>query len=191
MSRWVADALYANISGFGNTALGADALENTTGGENIAIGHLGGFSLTTGSKNIMIGNQGTASDDSTIRIGASQTSTFIAGIVGNTLTNPANVVIDSNGQLGVQVTLSSRRYKEDIQDMGDASRGLLRLRPVTFHYKKPNPDGSKPLEYGLIAEEVDAVYPELVVRGKDGQMETVQYSKLLPCCSTSFRSKTK
>jgi hypothetical protein len=171
-------ALSANISGFGNTALGADALENTTGGENIGIGHLAGSELTTGNGNIIIGNQGTPSDTGTIRIGSSQTSAFIAGIVGNNLTNPANVVIDSNGQLGVQLTLSSRRYKGEIQDMGDASRDLLRLRPVTFHYKKPNPDGSRPLEYGLIAEEVDAVYPELVVRGQDGQIETVQYSKL-------------
>ncbi len=172
------NALYANVSGFGSTALGADTLENATGGENIAIGHLAGSGLTTGSENIMIGNQGSAADDHTIRIGGAQTSTFIAGILGSTVSSPANVVIDSNGQLGVEVAVSSRRYKEDIQDMGDASRGLLRLRPVTFHYKKPNPDGSKPLEYGLIAEEVDAVYPELVVRGKDGQVETVQYSKL-------------
>jgi hypothetical protein len=62
--------------------------------------------------------------------------------------------------------------------MGDASKGLLQLRPVTFHYKKPDTDGSNPLEYGLIAEEVAGVYPELVVRGKDGQVETVQYQKL-------------
>jgi len=62
--------------------------------------------------------------------------------------------------------------------MGDASDGLLRLRPVTFHYKKPYADGSKPIQYGLIAEEVAEVYPGLVVRGKDGQVETVQYYKL-------------
>ena len=88
------------------------------------------------------------------------------------------MVINSAGQLGVQVTPSSRRYKEDIHDMGDASTGLLQLRPVTFHYKKADPDGRKPLQFGLIAEEVDAVYPELVVRGPDGQVETVEYSKL-------------
>ena len=89
------------------------------------------------------------------------------------------MVINSNGQLGVQpVITSSRRYKEDIQDMGDVSTGLLRLRPVTFHYKKPAPDGSKPIEFGLIAEEVDTVYPDLVVRGPDGQIDSVQYSKL-------------
>src|ERR1017187_10918324 len=73
-----------------------------------------------------------------------------------------------------------RRYKEDIQDMSDASSNLVRLRPVTFRYKKPYADGSKPLDYGLIAEEVAEVYPDLVVRGKDGQIETVQYQKLTP-----------
>jgi len=171
-------ALYANTNGFGNTAIGSTALQNTTGQGNIAIGNLAGSSLTTGNSNIMIGNQGTLSDDSTIRIGTYQTSAYMAGILGNTLTSAANVVINANGQLGVQSAPSARRYKEAIQDMGDASSGLLRLRPVTFHYKKPNADGSKPLEYGLIAEEVDAVYPELVVRGPDGQVETVQYSKL-------------
>jgi hypothetical protein len=75
---------------------------------------------------------------------------------------------------------SSRRFKEDIQDMNDASSGLLRLRPVTYRYQKAYEDGSKPLDYGLIAEEVAEVYPDLVVRGKDGQIETVQYHKLVP-----------
>jgi len=97
--------------------------------------------------------------------------------LGNSLSSASPVVINSNGQLGVE-GVSSRRYKEEIQDMGEASEGLLRLRPVTFHYKKPDTDGSKPLEYGLIAEEVADVYPELVVRGKDGQVESVQYAKL-------------
>ena len=86
------------------------------------------------------------------------------------------MLVDSNGQLGT--VLSSRRYKEDIHDMGAASDGLLRLRPVTFRYKKPYADGSKPIQYGLVAEEVADVYPDLVVRGKDGQAETVQYYKL-------------
>jgi hypothetical protein len=84
-----------------------------------------------------------------------------------------NVVIDSNGQLGT--ISSSRRFKEDIHDMGDASRGLMRLRPVTFRYKKPFDDGSKPIQYGLIAEEVAEVYPDLVAHSADGQIETVKY----------------
>jgi len=75
---------------------------------------------------------------------------------------------------------SSQRFKEDIQDMGDASSDLLYLRPVTFRYKQAYKDGSKPVDYGLIAEEVAAVYPDLVVKDKDGQIQTVQYQKLTP-----------
>jgi BMFP domain-containing protein YqiC len=75
---------------------------------------------------------------------------------------------------------SSRRYKEDIQDMDEASTGLLRLRPVTFRYKKPYADGSKPLNYGLIAEEVAEIYPDLVVKDAEGQVQTVEYQKLTP-----------
>jgi hypothetical protein len=74
---------------------------------------------------------------------------------------------------------SSRRYKEDIQDMADASSGLLRLRPVTFRYKKPYSDGSKPIQYGLIAEEVAEVYPDLVARSADGQTPAVLMSHLV------------
>jgi hypothetical protein len=73
---------------------------------------------------------------------------------------------------------SSRRFQEDIQDMGEASSGLLRLRPVTFRYQKPFADGSKPIEYGLIAEEVAEVYPDLVSRSAEGQIETVKYQLL-------------
>jgi hypothetical protein len=88
------------------------------------------------------------------------------------------VVIDSNGQLGTMS--SSQRFKEDIRGMGDASSGLPRLRPVTFRYKQPYQDGSKPIDYGLIAEEVAQVYPDLAVKGPDGKMQTVQYQKLTP-----------
>ena len=73
-----------------------------------------------------------------------------------------------------------RRFKEDTADMGQASSGLLRLRPVTYRYQQPYADGSKPGDYGLIAEEVAEVYPDLVVKGNDGQIETVQYQKLTP-----------
>ena len=159
-----------------NTALGAQALEVSTGSYNIGIGDAAGIDTTAGNFNIMIGNQGMPSDDSTIRIGDGQTSTYIAGISGVNVSGGSAVVVNANGQLGV--TASSRRYKEDVQDMGDASKGLLSLRPVTFRYKKPDSDGSKPLEYGLIAEEVAEVYPELVVRGADRQIESVQYQKL-------------
>jgi hypothetical protein len=100
-------------------------------------------------------------------------NTFIAGISGKSVTGGAAVMINASGQLGTIV--SSRRFKQDIEDIGDRSSGLMRLRPVAFHYKKfPN----DPLEYGLIAEEVAEVYPDLVLRDKDGQIETVQYHKV-------------
>jgi len=86
------------------------------------------------------------------------------------------VSITSSGQLSSPS--SSRRYKEDILDMSEASRGLMDLRPVTFRYKKAAEDGSKPLQYGLIAEEVAEVYPDLVVYNKDGQPDAVQYQML-------------
>jgi Chaperone of endosialidase len=119
-------------------------------------------------------------DNATTRIGSGQSRAFIAGIRGATtgVANAVNVVIDSNGQLGT--VNSSRRFKQDIQDMGDASANLMRLRPITYRYQQPYADGSKPADYGLIAEEVAEVYPDLVVKGADGQVETVQYQKLTP-----------
>jgi len=110
--------------------------------------------------------------------GAGTPRAFIDGIVGVTtgVADAIPVVIDSNGQLGT--VSSSRRFKLDIQDMSDASAGLMKLRPVTFRYKQPYADGSQPIQYGLIAEEVAEVYPELVVHSADGQVETVQYYKI-------------
>ena len=101
----------------------------------------------------------------------------MAGVSGVNVSG-VPVMVDPTGQLGT--VSSSRRFKEDIQDMGDASSGLLRLRPVIFRYKQPYQDGSKPVDYGLIAEEVAQVYPDLAVKGADGQIETVQYQKLTP-----------
>lgn len=192
-------ALYANTSGFQNTATGSAALSsnttgsentaygnealqgNTTGTNNIAFGNLAGQNITTTSNNIHIGNVGNTADSGTIRVGTPgvQTSAFMAGVYGFP-TGLANVpvVVDSNGNLGT--VQSSRRYKQDIEDMGDASTGLVRLRPVTFRYKKPYEDGSKPVQYGLIAEEVAEVYPDLVARSADGQVESVRYQLLDP-----------
>jgi hypothetical protein len=175
------EVLQFNTTGNDNTAVGTIALlNNATGSGNIA-GYYAGYNVTS-SNNIEIGNQGTSSDNGFIRIGTAgtQTSAFIASIYG-AMTNANNavpVVIDSNGNLGT--ISSSQRYKEDIQDMGDASSGLLRLRPVTLRYKKPFADGSKPIQYGLIAEEVAEVYPDLVTRSAEGQVETVNYRLLDP-----------
>jgi hypothetical protein len=173
-------AMFHNTTGSNNTVIGCQALySNITGGANVAIGYAAGINITT-SNNIDISNYGASSDSGVIRIGsmATQTSAFIAGIQGVTTgnNNAVPVLIDSNGQLGT--VSSSRRYKEDIRDMGDTSSGLMRLRPVTFRYKKPFDDGFKPVQYGLIAEEVAEVYPDLVARSADGQIETVKYQLL-------------
>jgi len=171
------NALGANSTGTDNTALGLNALFNSTGNLNIGIGSAAGLALTTGSGNIYIGNGG-ANESSTIRIGAAQTATFIAGITFATVDPGTGTAVfsDANGKLGSVV--STRRAKEDIRDMGEASAGLLRLRPVTFRYKQPSADGSKPIQYGLIAEEVADAMPELVIYGQDGQPQTVKYHEL-------------
>ncbi len=175
-------ALHYNTTGNRNTADGVSALYNATGSRNVAVGYEAGYAITTGANNIMIGagQKGNAADSGVIRIGAStfQTKTHIAGIRGVTTgkANAVPVVIDSNGQLGT--IASSRRFKEEIQPMGNVSERLLALRPVTFRYKTDYEDGSHPTEFGLIAEEVAEVFPELVVYGEDGRPETVSYHLL-------------
>jgi hypothetical protein len=177
-------ALNNNNHGNSNTAVGVNALANVaTGVNNSALGSFAGLYIT-GDYNIAIGSNtvGAAGESAVIRIGSApyQTTAYIAGIYGVTTGQPSAspVVIDGNGQLGT--VASSIRYKQEIQDMGDASSDLLRLRPVTFRYKKPYADGSRPLDYGLIAEEVAEVYPDLASRNAEGQLETVQYHKLIP-----------
>jgi len=174
------DALVENTTGSNNTAAGFIALSsNKTGSNNIAIGYEAGQNVT-GSYNIDIGSQGSSSDSDTIRIGTPGTQAFFyaAGIDGVTVSSGVEVFINSSGQLGT--VNSSLRFKEDVHDMGDASSAILRLRPVTYRYKQAYADGSKPIDYGLIAEEVAEVYPDLVVKGADGQIQTVQYQKLTP-----------
>jgi hypothetical protein len=180
-----AGALLNNTTGSSNTAVGASALqgaEHTTGNSNTAIGYAAGASLAHGSNNIYVANTGESTESGVTRIGTagSQTATYIAGIYGahTSSANAVPVVIDSNGNLGT--VSSSRRYKEDIQDMANASDDLMRLRPVTFRYTQAYEDGSKPLQYGLIAEEVAEIYPDLVARTADGQVETVKYQLLDP-----------
>jgi hypothetical protein len=154
-----------------------------TGSNNIAVGDGAAGNLTGAeSNNIHIGNPGVSGDGGVIRIGTAgtQNTFFAAGIFGvsSAIGGAIPVLVDSNGQL---VTVSSsRRFKEDIQDMGDASSGLMKLRPVTFRYKRPLADGSQPVQYGLIAEEVAEVYPDMVARSADGQVEAVKYQLLDP-----------
>jgi len=135
--------------------------------------------VTTGNHNIHIGNNSLSGDDLVIRIGVPglQTSTSIAGIFGATvLGRGLPVEVNSLGQLGT--VLSSRRVKDDIRDVDEATAGLGKLRPVTFRYKAESATGARPLEYGLIAEEVAEIYPELVVRDTDGQPAGVRYHVL-------------
>ena len=174
-------ALNLNTSGENNTAVGYAALwGNTTGTNNIAIGGFAGYDLTSGDSNILLGNRGFPGEGNTTRIGDPdfQTRAFVAGIQGvmTGVNDAVNVVIDSNGQLGT--ISSSRRYKEDINDMGDESDRLLRLHPVTFRYKEAYANDEQPLDYGLIAEEVAEVFPELVVFNDENQPETVKYRLL-------------
>jgi hypothetical protein len=170
-----AQALYTNTTGSFNTALGFESLYlNTTGSYNIALGYYVGANLTTGSYNIDIGNPGVADESSTIRIGTAgnQTATFIAGVSGTTVAGGTAVVMDANGQLGTIV--SSQRFKDEIKSMNKASESILALRPVTFRYKHELDPKSIP-QFGLVAEEVEKVNPDLVARDANGKVYTVRY----------------
>ena len=144
------------------------------------------MNVSGGNNNIHIGSSGVSGDSNVIKIGTAgtQTSAYIAGIWNNS-PNATNllVCVDANGDLGTTgctSTPSSRRFKEQITDMGDSSSKLFQLRPVTFLYKPQYDDGSHALQYGLIAEEVAKLYPEMVGFDKDGQPESVKYQALTP-----------
>jgi hypothetical protein len=167
-------ALFSNMMGEDNTAIGYLALaDHTTGDNNIALGSGAGASLFVGTSNIYIGNSGVSAESNTIRIGSGfQTRAFIAGIRGKTTgnANAVPVLIDSSGQLGT--TSSSRRFKKEIKAMEQASEAIHALKPVTFHYKN---DTTSTPQFGLIAEEVATVNPDLVVRDENGEIYSVRY----------------
>ena len=169
------NALLANSIGIQNTCIGSSALGLVTGNSNIALGYQAGGAATTGSNDIYIGHVGVAAESAAIRIGTlgTQTTCFVQGISGVTVAASVPVLIDVNGQLGT--ILSSERFKHNIADMGNDSSSILNLRPVTFAY---NSDASETKQYGLIAEEVDQVFPSIVVRDEDGNPYTVQYQVL-------------
>lgn len=173
-----AASLWNSTSGTYNTGIGMDALYgNTTGSWNIGLGYQAGYNLTSGTNNIDVGNMGTSSDSDTIRIGTAGTHTaaYIAGINTSTVSG-VPVVVNSYGQLGVET--SSVNFKEDIHDMGNLSDAVMQLRPVIFRYRNPAADGSKPLHFGLIAEEVDKIYPELVLRDSQNKPFAIAYQEL-------------
>jgi hypothetical protein len=169
------DALSNNTTGSGNTATGRGALSNnSTGNNNIAVGFSAGRALTTGSNNIDIGNRGATGESNTIRIGAvgTHTATYVAGISGATVSGGVAVVVDADGHLGTMT--SSRRYKDEIKPMDKASEAILSLQPVTFRYKHDLDRKSIP-QFGLVAEQVEKVNPDLVARDKEGKPYSVRY----------------
>jgi len=170
------EALAANTMGSLNTAYGnAALLNNTTGSGNLALGLGAGDAITIENNNIDIGHAGVAGDSGTTRIGTAglNTKTFIAGINGVNEGSPTAVFINTTtGQLGTTPPASSRRFKKEIKPMKQTSEAILGLKPVTFHYKSDTKDTP---QFGLIAEEVAQVNPDLVVRDENGEIYTVRY----------------
>jgi len=171
-------ALLLNTTGNNNIAQGYNSLlNNTTGSGNIALGYFAGSNLTTGDNNIDIGNEGVADESNTIRIGTvgTHTATYIAGVMGKTTPRGVPLFINANGQLGT--VQSSARFKYQIKPMDKLSEAILSLQPVTFHYKKDlDPEGVP--QFGLVAEQVEKVNPDLVVRDKEGKPYSVRHDQV-------------
>ncbi|PYL70223.1 MAG: hypothetical protein DMF22_10005 [Verrucomicrobia bacterium] len=167
-------SLLRNTTGGSNTAIGGDALQNNESGSgNIALGVFAGSNLTAGDNNIDIGNSGVAGDSDTIKIGTvlTQTKTFVAGISGTAVTGEA-VAVNASGQLGV--VPSSQRFKDAVKPMDKASEAILALKPVIFCYKKElDPKGIP--QFGLLAEDVEKINPDLIARDRAGKPYTVRY----------------
>ena len=156
-------ALFSNTTGSGNTASGTGAFfKSTTGSNNTGLGFNAGVNIETANNVICIGHPGRDVSN----------SCFIGHIRGVTTANPdaIPVIIDSAGQLGT--ASSSRRFKHKIKPMDDASEAILALKPVTFHYKS---DKTETPQFGLIAEDVADVNPDLVVRDENGELYSVRY----------------
>ena len=179
-------ALELNETGNHNAAFGWIALFFNTGNQNIGLGDGAGENITTGDNNIDIGNLGVADEANTIRIGTqvftpdpqsgldhpAHTATYIAGISGQTASGGVPVYINSDGKLGTLT--SSARFKTDIKPMDKTSEMILALKPVTFRYKKEvDPKGIS--QFGLVAEEVEKVDPDLVARDVEGKVYSVRY----------------
>ena len=185
-------ALFSNTTGSNNTALGRVALYgNTSGSNNTALGCFAGHDLTTGDNNIDIGFNvvGLAGESNTVRIGNTDiTDTFIRGISGATVASGAAVLVASNGHLGTLT--SSKRFKDDIKPMDNASEALFALKPVTFRYKKEL-DPARTQQFGLVAEDVEKVNPELVVRDQNGKVNSVRYEQVNAMLLNEFLKEHK
>jgi hypothetical protein len=158
------NALAFNISGGDNSAFGAGALSNSTGSDNTAIGFAAGNLLVTGDGNVYIGQDvgGQSTESNT---------TYIRN-VHDSITTARQVYVDANNKIGTLA--STRRVKDDIEPMARASETILALRPVTFRYKKEIDRYCTP-QFGLVAEEVAEINPNLVTRDREGKPETVRY----------------
>ena len=192
-----------------NTALGRRALFRSQGDQNVGLGFFAGGNLNDGGNNIYVGNVGPVpigSESNTIRIGMqtattvtvgnppfetypmpAHTATYIAGIAGAAV-NGRPVMINGNGQLGTPPC--SARYKDEIEPMDAASEVILALKPVTFRYKKEI-DADRTPQFGLVAEQVEKVNPDLVSRDADGKAYTVRYDAVNAMLLNEFLKEHK
>jgi hypothetical protein len=164
------DALHDNTTGVYNVAIGASALFKANGSNNIALGALAGDDLLTGSNNLYLGIDGGLATESN--------ATYIRGVSGATSASGVAVYVNAAGKLGTLT--SSIRFKEDVNPIGDISRVVQALKPVSFYYKSEFGDSARVKQYGLIAEDVAEVLPDFVVRDADGAAQTVRYHFLTP-----------
>jgi hypothetical protein len=190
-----------------NTGVGNNAgVFVTTGTSNTLVGHNAGVALTTGSSNIFVGaDTGTvvttgnnnvylaasgANENATIRIGSNiQSRAFISGVSGVTSTAGTTVFVNASGQLGTSTSM--RAVKDTITDIDEASARLMKLRPVKFYYREDEDPAGRQLQYGLIAEEVAQVAPELVHRKADGSPQTVYYQFLPPMLLNEYQKQQR
>jgi hypothetical protein len=171
-------ALGSNTTGFANTAIGARALLNATGNYNVALGDSAGEFLTTGDNNIDIG----------YNVVGVITATYIGGISGRIVVGGAAVFVDSNGKLGTMT--ASTRFSDEIKPMDKASEAILTLKPVTFRCKQEI-DPKRIRQFGLIAEEVEKVSPDLVGRDEKGKIYSVRYDAVNAMLLNEFLKEHK
>jgi hypothetical protein len=153
------------------------------------LGFNAGGNLTIGNNNIDIGSVGVAAEANTVRVGTQGTHrrAFIAGISGSAVTG-SPVVVNASGQLGVAA--SSERFKDEIKPMDKMSEAILALKPVTFRYKKDiDPQGVP--QFGLVAEDVEKVNPDLIVRDKKGKPYSVRYDQVNAMLLNEFLKEHK
>jgi hypothetical protein len=174
------NALFSDVSGDNNTAIGRGALGGSTGSNNVALGFGAGSGVTTASNVICIGTNVAGNDVND--------SCYIGNIFGDTSSGGTAVFVNTNGRLGTAT--SSRRFKEEIKPMDKASEAIMALKPVTFRYKKEIDPQEIP-QFGLVAEDVQKVDPDLVVRDKEGKPYSVRYDQVNAMLLNEFLKEHK